>query len=111
MEGVQYGINYGAGRFVADGLGTDFYGGADGRTLGIENIFRVVIMEILRVVWQEYKIVSILVLVDVFLDGYSQVLMEICVASWLGTGFDRDSYGITLQIYKVIELVFSYRYF
>ena len=50
MEGVQYGINYGAGRFVADGLGTDFYGGADGRTLGIENIFRVVIMEILRVV-------------------------------------------------------------
>ena len=29
----------------------------------------------------------------------------------MGTGFGRDTYEMTLGIYKVIELCFSYRYF
>ena len=34
-----------------------------------------------------------------------------CVAGGLGTGFDGDAYGITIDIGRVIEIVFSDRYF
>ena len=55
--------------------------------------------------------ISMLVQVDVFLIGKVKFLMEMCVAGWLGTGFYGGSYGITLGIYKEIELGFSDIYF
>ena len=49
MTGLQHGINYGVGIFVADRLGTCFVGDTYGITFGFENILRVLMMEILRV--------------------------------------------------------------
>ena len=67
VTGVQYCINSGVGWFVDDRLGTGLYGDVDLITLGIENLLSVSMMAIFRVVWQETKMVSIMVPADVFM--------------------------------------------
>ena len=55
-----------------DGLlrfGKRFYVDSNGITLGVDNLLRVVIMEILGVMQQKSKIVSILLSFDVLLVG------------------------------------------
>ena len=52
--------------------------------------------------------------IDVLVIGVQYCInygVGLCVAGWLGTGFDRDAYGLTLGIYEVIELCFSNIYF
>ena len=67
MIGVKYVINGGVVLFVACWLGTGFYGDADGITLKINDILRIVMMASLGFLWQYSNMVSILVFVYVFL--------------------------------------------
>ena len=69
MTGVQDGINSGVGKFVAEILDTGLYVDTYLITFGVDNILRVVMVEILRVLLQKPNMVSILVSVDVFLVG------------------------------------------
>ena len=69
MTGVQDGINSGVGQFVAEILDTGLYVDTYLITFGVDNILRVVMVEILRVLLQKPNMVSILVSVDVFLVG------------------------------------------
>ena len=69
MTGVQDGINFGVGQFVAEILDTGLYVDTYLITFGVDNILRVVMVEILRVLLQKPNMVSILVSVDVFLVG------------------------------------------
>ena len=65
----QYSINYGVRWWVAKGLSIGFYVDSNGITFGVDNLFRVLIMEILRVVQQESKMVSMMLSFDVLLVG------------------------------------------
>ena len=69
MTGVQDGINSGVGQFVAEILDTGLYVDTYLITFGVDNILRLVMVEILRVLLQKPNMVSILVSVDVFLVG------------------------------------------
>ena len=76
MTGVQDGINYGIGWCVAGGLGTGFDGDAYGITIGIDELIEIgftyrylrdAMMEILRVLWQDSNMISMMVLIyDLF---------------------------------------------
>ena len=81
---VQDGINYDIVLCVSGGLVTGFDGNADGITLGLSkgihidfqaDLFRIVIIEILRFLWQYYNTVSIMVLVVVLPMIWAQVFM------------------------------------
>ena len=97
MTGVQYGINDGVCWCVVGGLGTDFDVDSDVIKLGLDegidigfqiDILMTVVIANFRVLWQESKMLSILMLDDFFYDG-------------LGTCFDVDAYLIPLGIKTV----------
>ena len=98
MIGVGYSINDGVGCLVSGGLDTSFGGDSFVITLGIDNCLRGLMMSCLKLFQYKSNMLSMIVLVDVFLVGYTYILTEMCASGWLGADFDGD----VLEYYLVL---------